>query len=58
VDVSAIRVAIYSTRDDADYRAVFLRHDPAGILREGPLVRIRASQADQRGDGDTRAGCA
>jgi len=35
----------------------FLRGNSAGILREGPLVRLRASEADQRRDGDALAGC-
>ena len=38
--------------------ALFLRGNSAGILREGPLVRLRASEADQRRDGDALAGCA
>ena len=58
MDVSAVRLAICSTRDRTDNCAVFLRGNPAGILREGPLVRLRASQADQRRDGDALAGCA
>ena len=58
MDVSAVRLAIYSTRDRTDHCALFLRGNPAGILREGPLVRLRASEADQRRDGDALAGCA
>jgi len=54
----ALCLAIYSTRDRADHCAVFLRGNSAGILREGPLVRLRASEADQRCDGDALAGCA
>ena len=58
MDVSAVRLAIYSTRDRADHCALFLRGNSAGILREGSLVRLRASEADQRRDGDALAGCA
>ena len=58
LDVSAVRLAIYSTRDRADHCAVFLRSNSAGILREGPLVRLRAFEADLRCDGDALAGCA
>ncbi len=58
VDVPALCLAIYSSRDRADQCAVFLRGNSAGILREGSLVRLRASETDQRSDGDALAGCA
>ena len=51
-------LAIYSSRDRADQCAVFLRGNSTGILREGSLVRLRASETDQRSDGDALAGCA
>ena len=53
MDVSAVRLAIYSTRGRADHCAFFLRGNSAGILREGPLVRLRAVEADQRRDGQS-----
>src|SRR4030095_13358715 len=58
MDVSAVRLAIYRTRDRTDHCALFLRGNSAGILREGSLVRLRAPEADQRRHGDALAVCA
>ncbi len=47
VDVSAIRLAIHRARGRADQRHLFLWRDAAGILREGPFLRLRAFKADK-----------
>src|SRR4029450_12510798 len=57
MDVSAVRLAIYRTRDRTDHCALFLRGNSAGVLREGSLVRLRAPAADQRRHGAPAAGC-
>ena len=43
------------SRDQADERDLFLRHDPARVLRKGSHAWLRALQAHERGD-DAR-GC-
>ena len=47
----SLHLAFRRARDRADQRALFLRHNPARILRQGSVVRLRAFQKDEPGDG-------
>src|SRR5262245_66246291 len=53
VDVPAVHMAIHCARNRTDHRYIFLRHNSPGILRQGPLVRLRAFEEDEGGDGNT-----